>query len=543
MTPSAPNPPLPRPEDDAYHAVRERCGLLGHPTWLCDLRSGAVVAEPPQARGWGAPVRSRAIRERVAAAVRARADEKECGVVDLDAGCWLIVLPPASNARGAHRLVALALGESFPESALYAEACAEAGPRARKGGAAAPPTCRSAEDAARIARILAWMLHDQLCISRDKASLDGFGLHLAEMYEEIGLLYRLGRSMSQLARPDEFVENACADLQQTLSFAWIAARFVDTGRAAVGVAGQLVVAGRLPCDEEQFDAAACRLLQGANPERWTLATPRGSDLARLVGSEVLVHPITRDDRTIGVLLAGGKPPPDMEISSFETQLLDAVADCIRVFIENADLYADQLSLFVGTVEALAAAIDAKDRYTCGHSQRVAHLARDLALATGMDDVGAERIRISGLLHDVGKIGVPEAILCKPGRLTKEEFDQIKLHPRTGERILKDIPFLDDILPGVLYHHERLDGKGYPDGLKGEDIPMIARILAVADAFDAMSTSRSYRPAMTRDQVLAELRRGAGTQFDPTLVEQFLTLDLAEYDRMVAGHTRATGLAA
>ena len=266
-------------------------------------------------------------------------------------------------------------------------------------------------------------------------------------------------------------------------------------------------------------------------------------MARLVGSDVLVHPVCRDSRVIGLLLAGSKDPRDTQISSFETQLLDAVADCIRVFLENADLYADQHALFVGTVEALAAAIDAKDRYTCGHSERVAHLAYQLALATGIDETGAERVRISGLLHDIGKIGVPEAILCKPGRLTPQEFDQIKLHPRMGETILKDIPYLDDILPGVLYHHERLDGKGYPDGLAGDEVPMIARLLSVADAFDAMSSSRSYRAAMSREQVLAELRRGAGTQFDPALVERFLKLDFSKYDRMVAAHQGLPGLAA
>jgi HD-GYP domain-containing protein (c-di-GMP phosphodiesterase class II) len=136
---------------------------------------------------------------------------------------------------------------------------------------------------------------------------------------------------------------------------------------------------------------------------------------------------------------------------------------------------------------------------------------------------------------VGKIGVPEAVLCKPGKLTDDEFEKIKLHPQIGYDILKDIPSLRDILPGVLHHHERYDGRGYPHGLSGEDIPLMARIIGVADTFDAMSSNRAYRAKMSRDVVLAEIARCAGTQFDPNLANAFLTLDLSEYDRMVANH--------
>jgi len=147
---------------------------------------------------------------------------------------------------------------------------------------------------------------------------------------------------------------------------------------------------------------------------------------------------------------------------------------------------------------------------------------------------------------VGKIGVPEAVLCKPGRLTDQEFALIKLHPEIGHRILRDIPQLQDILPGVLHHHERWDGKGYPHGLKGEDIPLSARLLGLADTFDAMSSTRAYRSALPRDVVLAEVQRSAGSQFDPELAKLMLGLDLTEYDRMVARHAHealgAQGLA-
>ncbi|MCA9296312.1 MAG: HD domain-containing protein, partial [Phycisphaerales bacterium] len=141
---------------------------------------------------------------------------------------------------------------------------------------------------------------------------------------------------------------------------------------------------------------------------------------------------------------------------------------------------------------------------------------------------------------VGKIGVPEAVLMKPGRLTDDEFALVKLHPEIGHRILRDIPQLDDVLPGVLHHHERWDGKGYPHHLVGEEIPMVARLIGLADAFDAMSSTRTYRASMSRETVLEEIRRGAGLQFDPHLVEAFLGLDFSTYDRMIVEHA-ADGL--
>jgi HD-GYP domain-containing protein (c-di-GMP phosphodiesterase class II) len=147
----------------------------------------------------------------------------------------------------------------------------------------------------------------------------------------------------------------------------------------------------------------------------------------------------------------------------------------------------------------------------------------------------EQYRIGGMVHDVGKIGVPEAVLCKPGRLTEDEFAQIKRHPEIGHRILKDIPALAGVLPGVLWHHERWDGGGYPHQLAGQKIPLIARVLALADTFDAMSSTRSYRPALPRKRVLEEIRAGAGTQFDPELVPLFVSLDFADFDLALESH--------
>jgi HD-GYP domain-containing protein (c-di-GMP phosphodiesterase class II) len=190
---------------------------------------------------------------------------------------------------------------------------------------------------------------------------------------------------------------------------------------------------------------------------------------------------------------------------------------------------------MGMVRALTASIDAKHRYTRGHSERVSLLAGMMATAMGLPEPTIRTYRLSGLLHDVGKIGVPEAILSKPAKLTDEEFEFIKRHPVIGHEILRGIPGLEDALPGVLHHHEQFGGRGYPEGLAGESIPLLGRVLALCDTFDAMSSSRSYRAAMSRETVLAEITKCAGRQFDPQLAELFVKLDFSPFDALFAQH--------
>src|SRR5262245_54229060 len=177
------------------------------------------------------------------------------------------------------------------------------------------------------------------------------------------------------------------------------------------------------------------------------------------------------------------------------------------------LYDDVRGLMMGLLHSLTSAVDAKDAYTCGHSERVALLSRELAQAAKLTEAQIERIYMAGLLHDVGKIGVPESVLQKTGRLTPEEFELMKKHPQIGERILRDIKQIEDIIPGVLHHHERFDGKGYPSGLAGESIPLMGRIICLADCLDAMTSNRTYRKGMPLEVALTEIRRCAGTQFD------------------------------
>ena len=369
-----------------------------------------------------------------------------------------------------------------------------------------------------------------------ESALAAMSKELADTYEQINLLYKLGRSMNWLTKPRDFVNMACRLLLDTLQLTWLAVKSSRPDAAGVEMAFDLAVAGQLPCPREEFDALAAKILDEIRGDQGTmLLDPAEHDLAARVDSQVIAEPVMSAGRVAALILAGGKTGPDPEATSYDVQLLDATADYLGAFLHNVTLYTQQREMFLGTIRALTAAIDAKDRYTRGHSERVALTASALARACGFEDEKVETVRIAGLVHDVGKIGVPGAVLRKPGRLSDSELEQIKSHPRIGHNILKDIAALKEVLPGVLYHHEWWDGKGYPEGLSGMKIPQIARILALADAFDAMSSARSYRAALSRAQVIGEITKFDGIQFDPELTKIFVTLDFSEYDALIDRH--------
>ena len=180
-------------------------------------------------------------------------------------------------------------------------------------------------------------------------------------------------------------------------------------------------------------------------------------------------------------------------------------------------------LFMHVVHSLADAIDAKDTYTNGHSGRVAKYSKEIARRYGYSEKAQGDIYMMGLLHDVGKIGVPDAVINKPAKLTDEEFAMIKNHPAMGSRILKNIKEMPALATGARWHHEKYGGGGYPDGLSGNDIPEEARIIAVADAYDAMSSRRSYRDVLPQEVVRGEIEKGKGTQFDPKFADIMLSM--------------------
>ncbi|MCT4542034.1 MAG: HD-GYP domain-containing protein [Vallitalea sp.] len=197
------------------------------------------------------------------------------------------------------------------------------------------------------------------------------------------------------------------------------------------------------------------------------------------------------------------------------------------------LYFDSQAKSMETIHALNDALEVKDAYTGGHASRVEDYAVKLAKSTGMKKKEVEKIRTAALLHDIGKIGIPDTILNKQGKLTNEEYIIIKEHPVMGARILGNVDSLKEISTIIKYHHERYDGTGYPEGLKGDEIPFESSILAIADSFDAMTTDRPYRKAMGIYEALEQLQENKGSQFNPSLVEEFFKLNLiSERDRII-----------
>jgi HD-GYP domain-containing protein (c-di-GMP phosphodiesterase class II) len=527
-----------------YESLTVRCRTIGVPLWRFDM-GGAVKQKPQLTNALQRWLESDQIRAYLEGAARISLETKHAEAIDLFTGFHFL---PLEEREGAAR-VGLAAAVIFTEDVFKADElldiCETAGIDVTEVSRELMPLIRTSP--AQLQQTIAtirWTYDDLLKGALDSAALDQFGEKLSQAYEETALLFRLSRLLGCVSDPVSLVRTFCQQVQEIMPFAWLGVKFDPKQTDLRGLTGSMIVAGVTPCGSDPIDRAASDLIRSWGSDDWTrVLRPGESVLADAAKSEVLAEPITFDGRVIGGLFAGNKRGPDAEVSSEETQFIDAAASFLGIFHENAARFSEQRAMFLGVLKAMTASIDAKDPYTCGHSERVGMLASRLAMAAGLDPEQAERYRIAGLVHDVGKIGISESVLTKVGKLTPEEFNQIKRHPEIGHQILRDIPLMQDILPGVLHHHERYDGAGYPYGLAGEGIPLIARILALADTFDAMSSTRSYRPAMARDQVIAEITKCSGEQFDPALAEIFVQLDFDEFDRMLGRHQSGATVAA
>lgn len=245
-----------------------------------------------------------------------------------------------------------------------------------------------------------------------------------------------------------------------------------------------------------------------------------------------VFPIVMQDNNLGALFVGSKSEQVMPLETQEQ--ISSLLSQVAIALINARLYENMKENYFKTIKALATAVDAKDTYTGGHSEAVSKYAFMVARKMGMDPEKLSVIKDAGLLHDVGKIGIPGHILNKPGLLTSEEFNSVmKTHPAMGANIVKEVPFLQEFYPLILYHHERIDGSGYPAGMTGGQIPLGAKILAVADAYSAMTSNRPYRKSLGRVEACRRLREGKGTQFDADIVDIFLKT-LEEEEPMANG---------
>jgi putative nucleotidyltransferase with HDIG domain len=241
---------------------------------------------------------------------------------------------------------------------------------------------------------------------------------------------------------------------------------------------------------------------------------------RLPIHSFLAAPLIKDNDVVGVLIVSNKKRKSHHFTKADENFLMTLSNYIAVALINARLYLRLKELFMTTVKSLVKAVDAKDQYTSGHSERVMKYAYTIGKEMGLEHEKLEDLRLASLLHDIGKLGIRESVLSKPGRLSARERKQITHHPAIGVKIVDSITESHRIIRGILEHHEHFDGKGYPNGLKGKDISLEGRIIAVADIFDALTTSRPYKRKYSPDEAYDVVRKGSGTQFDPQIVNAF-----------------------
>lgn len=529
---------MPTPLEIAHLTLRQRCTGLGIPT-LAIGASGTIVPAPHATLG-DRLVTTPMFVDPLLAATPSWAGQPAPGVVELFTGCFAAPIPVEERRRRSGYTVALAFTPAMLAQPAFFAACEAAEiPHQEAHAALSSIATHTPESIAQLRSFLRWMAVDVAQAADHSDATTVLTSELSASYEQLDAVYDIGRAIGDLTNPPNFVGATCRRLRAALSFDFVMMRFADDPAVTPDLRGVTILDGRSPiCDDDENEELAARslgLLLRLKPERdWSIIDP-GFDSPLAPASQTLVQPLLREGRVIGAIIAANKTGPDPAISSYDTQLIHAAGGFVNAFLENSALYLEQKQLFLGTIQAVTASIDAKDHYTRGHSERVSHLSELLARKLGLPDRDVEWVRISGLVHDVGKIGVPEAVLTKPGRLTDDEFAAIKRHPEIGHNILRAVAPLGPALPGVLSHHERWDGKGYPNGLSGEGIPLIARIIGLADTFDAMSSNRSYRSALTRDKVLAEITRCAGSQFDPKLAPLFVSLDFSGFDALIAKH--------
>jgi len=344
-------------------------------------------------------------------------------------------------------------------------------------------------------------------------------------------LLEFGQRMNSILDPDELAQSTVDLIRQTMGAHHARLYLHDRNEGAFH---HWVSAGAPAKEEAYFLSPQHTIVLEARAAGWMIVQHfeiRSEEEALLVPLMHKGHPVA--------LLTLGLKRGDLPYSSEDLTLLRTVAGQLAIATENAQLYGRMRDLYLSGIRTLAATVDAKDSYTHGHSERVAAYARAIALTLELPQLDVETIELAGLLHDIGKIGVPDAVLQKPSRLDPDERTMIEQHADLGARILSDNPALMPLVPLVRHHHERYDGDGYPSGLRGEEIPLGAAIICVADTFDTMTTDRLYRRAPGLEEARREIVRCGGQQFDPRVVTAFLRAS-ASPGWLLAPHQRATG---
>jgi HD-GYP domain-containing protein (c-di-GMP phosphodiesterase class II) len=357
--------------------------------------------------------------------------------------------------------------------------------------------------------------------------LDASALQIAQSFEEQCWLRDLARNLSisnESANANSLARGILGPLLELLRAEDLYVLVCDQETSRSGLASSCFGTGRVSIEIIAELLASLRIQKPIGPIVINQAELAGGKVNALVAV-----PILSCDRQLGHIVAinrlvhrrgAGPALTDPEFGSVEVGLMEEASALLSTQAHNIRLVLESQHLALGTLQAMSRAIDARDPYTRGHSERVARLSFEIAQILGLEETACQEIYVAGILHDVGKIGVPDRVLLKAGALTDEEFDIIKQHPEIGYRIVEQLGKLHFTLPGVLYHHERWDGRGYPHQLSGDNIPLMARIIAVADSFDAMTSCRPYRSAMPLEKACEIIGSGAGKQWDALPVRCF-----------------------
>ena len=488
---------------------------------------------------------SPSLREQARQAVTEVFQSSETSIVLLHDGVLCLHLPIRRRNRTLFVFTAAVLTEDRPSEALRDALSVAAGVSGSEAAQRlAGETSLPAVALPPLARLIERFATEYVQRLDAEEQVNDVSRKLSEGYEEITLYQRITSKIRVSQPSDAFFTATCSELMEFLDVEAIAALYCDKDHRSDP---QIVSLGAVPLDNAQLLRLYHHFERELADGREAVIANDCSTSAELKAlvpgvSNMILVPLRQGKKLYGVMAAFNKND-HVEFYSTDVKLVSSVSGTIAVFVENTHLYDDLQQLMLGTVKVLVSSIDAKDPYTCGHSERVASLSRRLGEQMGLPREDIDRVYLAGLLHDIGKIGVPEAILLKNGRLDPQEFDIMKTHSTIGARILAGVRELSDVIPGVLYHHERLDGRGYPKGLAPEAVPLDSRIIGLADAFDAMTSNRVYRPALSIEQVETELRRNTGTQFDVRCVDALMELGVADVLEQLLKQNRDVALAA
>lgn len=350
---------------------------------------------------------------------------------------------------------------------------------------------------------------------------------IAERTQKLATIYQIDKEISSTLELDNVLKIVVNRTIQALNSEIISILLIDDEekliiKQAIGLSDKIIKETRLNLGEgiSGWVAKNREAMLVENIEEDSRFARENNE--RYYTRSLISVPLIFEGKVLGIINANNKRSRE-GYTKDDLNFLKGIASQAAIAISNAKSHADLQSSYINSICAITNALEAKDTYSYGHSSNVTDYTRLIAEDLSLSSLEKESIINAALLHDVGKIGISDAILLKPGKLTSAEWEIIRSHPLRGKEILEPLSFLEEALPSIYHHHERYDGQGYPDGLKGKEIPLGARILTVTDSYDAMNSDRPYRKRLSEEKCIAELNKSAGSQFDPQIVEVFLRI--------------------